>query len=551
MQKTKAFSIFSLCLILVFRSSGDPEFCCCAAAGKAHRARRRRRRLCQGAARDRGQRCRPDRADLAGGRLRRGRGARPRRRYAAQEASAISSRRPKASGPDTVAMVYLVGLRHAARRRELFHPGRLPRSAATPTFRSKDCGSATTLRQLASASVEGQHRRARCGAAAALYRRRPADRERARAGRAGSPHMLIAFNAAPGTVAPNEPGPYGAYAQALAEMIRTGGLPLPEVFDRVRLRVNEASKGAQMPWDAEKIDVQFTFFDRAPDAPPAGAAGSGRRDPRAADPRSRRAGCLSPQRSNATPCQAMRISSRPIPAIRWPGGCGRSSPRGAKRSPGAAPIAPIRRTAYWSYLRRYPRGPHAWDARRRLAHPVARAGAAADIRDDRLRCAAAAARRNRLCRSPGAVCSAIRISTSRRRRRRRYSSCRRRRRISSCWRRRSRRSGCSSCRSRSSCRCRSTSRPPVYVAPPPNNIIFNNIHNTTVINNVINRPAAAANNIAAGAANAQPGGVASREGRAGAGRRDTGCVGPQLPHSAMQKASLIQREKRCRCRRAP
>src|SRR5437660_9128467 len=58
------------------------------------------------------------------------------------------------------------------------------------------------------------------------------------------PHMLIAFNAAPGTVAPNEPGPYGVYAQALAEMIRTGGLSLTEVFDRVRLRVNEASKGA-------------------------------------------------------------------------------------------------------------------------------------------------------------------------------------------------------------------------------------------------------------------------------------------------------------------
>src|SRR6202165_4099526 len=53
------------------------------------------------------------------------------------------------------------------------------------------------------------------------------------------PHMLIAFNAAPGTVAPNEPGPYGAYAQSLAEMIRTGGLMLPEVFKRVRLRVHE------------------------------------------------------------------------------------------------------------------------------------------------------------------------------------------------------------------------------------------------------------------------------------------------------------------------
>src|SRR5256885_909157 len=60
---------------------------------------------------------------------------------------------------------------------------------------------------------------------------------------------------------------YGAYAQSLAEMIRTGGLSLPEVFNRVRLRVNETSKGAQVPWDAEKIEASFTFFDRAPDAP--------------------------------------------------------------------------------------------------------------------------------------------------------------------------------------------------------------------------------------------------------------------------------------------
>src|ERR1700686_2310071 len=75
-------------------------------------------------------------------------------------------------------------------------------------------------------------------------------------------HMLIAFNAAPGTIAPNEQGPYGVYAQSLAEMIRTGGLLLPEVFTRVRLRANEVSKGALVPWDAEKIDAQFLFFDR-------------------------------------------------------------------------------------------------------------------------------------------------------------------------------------------------------------------------------------------------------------------------------------------------
>src|SRR3954462_11201113 len=86
------------------------------------------------------------------------------------------------------------------------------------------------------------------------------------------PHMLIAFNAAPGTVAPVEQGPYGAYAQALAEMIRTGGLPLPEGFNRVRLRVNETSKGAQVPWDSQKVDAAFPFFEREADAPAAPAA---------------------------------------------------------------------------------------------------------------------------------------------------------------------------------------------------------------------------------------------------------------------------------------
>jgi len=40
------------------------------------------------------------------------------------------------------------------------------------------------------------------------------------------PGLLLALNAAPGTVAPEGPGPYGPYAQALAEMMREGGLPL-------------------------------------------------------------------------------------------------------------------------------------------------------------------------------------------------------------------------------------------------------------------------------------------------------------------------------------
>src|SRR6267154_1894191 len=52
-------------------------------------------------------------------------------------------------------------------------------------------------------------------------------------------NYLIAFNATPGTVAPEGQDGYGPYAKALAEMIREGGLPPADVFNRVRLRVNE------------------------------------------------------------------------------------------------------------------------------------------------------------------------------------------------------------------------------------------------------------------------------------------------------------------------
>ncbi|KMO15923.1 peptidase C14, partial [Methylobacterium indicum] len=58
------------------------------------------------------------------------------------------------------------------------------------------------------------------------------------------PGSLIATNAAPGTVGPAETGPYGAYALALVEMIREGGLAPAALFERVRLRVAETTRGA-------------------------------------------------------------------------------------------------------------------------------------------------------------------------------------------------------------------------------------------------------------------------------------------------------------------
>ncbi len=67
-------------------------------------------------------------------------------------------------------------------------------------------------------------------------------------------------------------------------------------------------------------------------------------------------------------------------------------------------------------------------------------------------------------------------------------------------------------------------RPPAYVRAPPGNVIFNNIHNTTVINTVINNPRPA------------PAAIAAAGGRGAT-------LGPALPNSTAQRASLIQQGK--------
>ncbi|MGY4488400.1 putative caspase-like protein [Bradyrhizobium sp. LM3.2] len=370
------------------------------------------------------------------------------------------------------------------------------------------------------------------------------------------PNMLIAFNAAPGTVAPEEPGPYGIYAQSLAEMIRTGGLPLPDVFDRVRLRVNEASKGAQVPWNEQKISAQFSFFERGPDAPPPEAA----------------------------PDQVAAMRNKPIRDLgvqdAYAAALARDTLPAYEEFLGAYPNDPMakrvmaivaarreaitwRRTyrtdtpeAYWSYLRRYSRGPHAADARRRLAiltAPVEPPPSFAMIDYDipppppeeivyvdrpvlyfsdpdfgfappppspiyylpppppDFVVLSPPMPVLGLFVLPQPVFVPIPVFV----------------------------------------------RPPIYVAPPPNNIIYQNIHNTTVINTVINRPQA----LPAGAGPGPgPGNLAPAvAGRASnkkkkkkkttkhthhtKTKKKTSPAGPAVPQAVAQRAALIQQGK--------
>lgn len=175
---------------------------------------------------------------------------------------------------------------------------------------------------------------------------------------------LVAFNAAPGTVGPDETGGYGAYAKALAEMIRAGGLAPAELFDRVRLRVVESTKGTLVPWDASRIEAPFEFLARAPDAPPIERPEAALKGRPLSEIGARDAFALCLERDTvegyqdfltAYPADPQAARVRAILAARREALTWRQSRLADTPD------------AYWSYLRRYPRGPHAFDARRRLA----------------------------------------------------------------------------------------------------------------------------------------------------------------------------------------
>jgi uncharacterized caspase-like protein len=180
------------------------------------------------------------------------------------------------------------------------------------------------------------------------------------------PGLLIALNAAPGTIAPESSSAYGAYATALSEMIKEGGLPLDQLFERVRLRVSELSNGAELAWYASRIEQPFLFFERTAAAP---KEQDGRfseltsRPVREFDPHEAYLAALARDTMSGYedflavyPHDPLAKRVRTIIAARreamtWHESALTDSPE-----------------AYWSYLQRYPRGPHAYEARRRLAY---------------------------------------------------------------------------------------------------------------------------------------------------------------------------------------
>lgn len=77
---------------------------------------------------------------------------------------------------------------------------------------------------------------------------------------------LIAYATSPGKVASDGDGRNGLYTQELLQLIRTPGLPLEQVFKKVRVNVARATGEAQIPWESSSLTGDFYFIPTASEA---------------------------------------------------------------------------------------------------------------------------------------------------------------------------------------------------------------------------------------------------------------------------------------------
>ena len=176
------------------------------------------------------------------------------------------------------------------------------------------------------------------------------------------PGLAISYNQSPGLSVAMPQSNYGAYAMALAEALREPGLNVNAMFERVRLRVHDLSAGLQTPWDSVSVPADVVL-----NAPVAGAAPITSAIPEPDKPMAQvsvedayaRALALDsirgyqdflkafPQAPQAKRVRALLAARRE--ALFW---------QQTRRSDTDR--------AYWTYLKRYPKGAHAADAEARL-----------------------------------------------------------------------------------------------------------------------------------------------------------------------------------------
>jgi uncharacterized caspase-like protein len=76
----------------------------------------------------------------------------------------------------------------------------------------------------------------------------------------GAPGTFISYSTSPGSEAEDGTGSNSPYTTALMKVAREPGLPIEEAFKRVRVSVNDATQGRQVPWESSSLTSDFRFF---------------------------------------------------------------------------------------------------------------------------------------------------------------------------------------------------------------------------------------------------------------------------------------------------
>jgi uncharacterized caspase-like protein len=89
--------------------------------------------------------------------------------------------------------------------------------------------------------------------------------------KAGAPGSFISYSTSPGAEAEDGTGADSPYTTALLSVAKEPNLPIEEAFKRVRVAVNQATDGRQIPWESSSLTADFRFFP-SDQGPPAATA---------------------------------------------------------------------------------------------------------------------------------------------------------------------------------------------------------------------------------------------------------------------------------------
>ncbi|MEI9924700.1 MAG: caspase family protein [Bradyrhizobium sp.] len=78
--------------------------------------------------------------------------------------------------------------------------------------------------------------------------------------KSGASGWFISFSTSPGAEAEDGDGDNSPYTTAVLSVVKEPNLPIEEAFKRVRVSVNQATDGRQVPWESSSLTADFRFF---------------------------------------------------------------------------------------------------------------------------------------------------------------------------------------------------------------------------------------------------------------------------------------------------